>query len=137
MDALREEEAHLPELCLVASDDQGIVGHIFFSRARLDGGPEVLALAPMAVLPERQRGGAGSALVVESLRRAAETPFPLVIVLGHPAYYPRFGFEPATPLGIEAPFEVPAEAWMAYPLPAYSPAVRGTVVYADAFSSVS
>ena len=97
----------------------------------------MLALAPMAVLPEHQRSGAGSALVTESLRRARETDFPLVIVVGHPEYYPRFGFEPAEALGLEAPFELPSEAWMAYRLPAYAPAATGTVIYPPAFAEVA
>jgi predicted N-acetyltransferase YhbS len=79
----------------------------------------------------------GSLLVEEGLRRAARTDFPLVVVLGHPGYYPRFGFEPAAGLGIVAPFDVPAEAWMALRLPAYGPEARGTVTYADAFGAVT
>ena len=128
----------MPELCLVATDGDGaIAGHIAFSRARLVAGPQIVALAPMGVLPEQQRTGAGSALVTEGLRLAAETRFPLVVVVGHADYYPRFGFEPAGALGIEAPFEVPDEAWMAYRLPAYTPQARGTVIYAEAFESVT
>jgi putative acetyltransferase len=137
VEALRESEAHVPELCLVAIRDRSVVGHIAFSRARLELGPEVLALAPMAVLPEHQLHGAGSALISAALRRAAETHFPLIVVVGHADYYPRFGFEPADALGIKAPFDVPPEAWMAYRLPAYTPEARGTVVYPDAFGSVA
>jgi putative acetyltransferase len=134
VEALRADGAHVPELCLVALRADAVVGHIMFSRAELDSRHPVLALAPMGVLPEHQRRGAGSALVAEGLRRAADTDFPLVIVVGHPGYYPRFGFEPAGPLGLEAPFELPAEAWMAYRLPAYTSHARGTVVYPEAFA---
>ncbi len=74
------------------------------------------------------------ALVREGLRRAAQTQLGLVVVLGHAAYYPRFGFEPAGDLGIEAPFPVPAEAWMAHRLPAYRAEMRGTVMYPPAFA---
>ncbi len=121
MEALRDSDAHVPELCLVAVLDGSVVGHIAFSRARLASGPQVLALAPMAVRPDHQRRGAGSALISDALRRAAETHFPLIVVVGHADYYPRFGFEPADALGIKAPFDVPPEAWMAYRLPAYTP----------------
>ena len=134
VEALRAGDAHVPELCLVALDGDTLAGHIAFSRAHLDSGHPVLALAPVGVLPERQGQGAGSALVREGLGRAAQTQFGLVVVLGHAAYYPRFGFEPARDLGIEAPFPVPAEAWMAHRLPAYRADVRGTVVYPPAFS---
>jgi putative acetyltransferase len=130
VDALRRS-AEL-ELSLVGMAEDAVVAHIAFSRAHVGDEP-VLALAPMGVLPEYQRRGIGSALVSEGLRRASRTTFPLVVVLGHPAYYPRFGFEPAEPLGIGAPFTVPAEAWMAYRLPAYRPDVRGSVAYAAAF----
>jgi putative acetyltransferase len=137
VDALREEGAHVPELCLVALDGEEVVGHIFFSHARLASGHEVLALAPMAVAPGAQRRGVGSLLAEEALRRAAATHYPLVVVLGHPEYYPRFGFEPAAAHGIEAPWEVPPEAWMALPLPAHDPDARGLVTYAGAFDAVT
>jgi putative acetyltransferase len=136
VDALRAAGAHVPELCLVAADGGEIVGHVFFSRARLASGDEVLALAPMAVRPDRQRGGIGSRLVTESLERAAATEYPLVVVLGHPGYYPRFGFERADGLGVRAPWEVPPEAWMALRLPAHRPAARGLVTYPAAFDAV-
>jgi putative acetyltransferase len=137
VDALRADGAHVPELCLVAVDGAEVVGHIFFSRARLDGGGDVLALAPMAVVPGRQRGGVGSALIREALRRAAATAYPLVVVLGHPDYYPRFGFEPAAAYGVEAPWEVPPEAWMVLRLPAWYAGARGLVVYPRAFDAVT
>ncbi len=137
VEELRDSEAHVPELCLVAIHDDAVVGHIAFSRAHLAHRREVLALAPMGVLPEHQRHGAGSALVSDGLRRAAETNFPLVVVLGHADYYPRFGFESAGALGVKAPFDVPPEAWMAYRLPTYTPEARGVLVYPEAFDRVT
>ena len=135
VEALRASGAHVPGLCLVALCDSLVVGSIVFSRARLDAEQPVLVLAPMAVLPEYQRQGFGSALVSEGLRRAAETDFPIVVIVGHPTYYPRFGFEPAEALGITVPFEVPSEAWMAYRLPAYRRDARGRVVFPAAFGT--
>jgi putative acetyltransferase len=133
VDALRSFGASVPWLCLVALAGDSVVD-IAFSRAHLDSGHPLLVLAPMGVLPAHQGRGAGAALVSEGLRRAAETEFPLVAVVGHAAYYPRFGFEPAAALGLEAPFDLPAEAWRAYRLPEYTPAARGTVVYPEAFA---
>jgi putative acetyltransferase len=138
VEALRAAGDHVPELCLVAVAGEGeVVGHLFFSRARLASGHDVLALAPMAVVPERQRQGVGAQLVEDGLERAARTAFPLVVVLGHPEYYPRFGFEPAAAFGVTAPWEVPPEAWMAKPLPAYRPQARGLVAYPPAFGAVT
>jgi len=133
VDALRAAGAHVPELCLVATRDGKVVAHIFFSECMLESGDAVLALAPMAVLPEYQRTGVGSALAREALARATGTDFPLVVVLGHPEYYPRFGFEPADGYGVRAPWDVPPEAWMVLPLPAYRPEARGLVKYAAPF----
>jgi putative acetyltransferase len=138
VDALRAAGAHVPELCLVAVGSEGeLVGHLFFSRARLASGHDVLALAPMAVLPQWQRRGVGSRMVEDGLERAAQTAYALVVVLGHPDYYPRFGFEPAAALGVMAPWEVPPEAWMALPLPAYRSEARGLVSYPPAFDAVT
>jgi putative acetyltransferase len=136
VDELRAAGDLVPELCLVAEDGGQVVGYIAYSRCGLDSGHEALALAPMAVLPERQRDGIGSALVRESLNRAAATNFPLVVVLGHPEYYPRFGFEPGAAHGVLDPYGVPPEAWMVHLLPAYEPEARGTVKYAEAFALV-
>ncbi|MBB4663726.1 GNAT family N-acetyltransferase [Conexibacter arvalis] len=159
VEALRAEEAHVPDLCLVAERDGAIVGHLFTTVAALEepepragspvagGGVAVsaplLVLGPMAVEPDLQRAGIGAALIGELLRRvpAAAPGVPLVSVLGHPGYYPRFGFEPARPLGVRPPFDVPDEAWMAFRLPAYpppgEPQPTGVVRYADAFSAVT
>jgi putative acetyltransferase len=159
VEALRAEEAHVPELCLVAERDGAIVGMLFTTVATLEeAGPEVgavvlgggvgiavplLVLGPMAVDPSVQHEGIGAALIGELLRRApsAAPHVPLISVLGHAEYYPRFGFEPAAALGVRAPFTVPDEAWMAFRLPAYPPPGErrptGVVRYADAFAAVT
>jgi putative acetyltransferase len=137
VEALRASGDHVGELCLVALRDGELVGHVELSRASLDSGHDVLALGPVGVLPELQRGGAGSALIREALHRAAATDFPIVVLLGHPTYYPRFGFEPATELGVDAPWDVPAEAWLALRLPAYRDDVRGTLVYPAPWGAVT
>ncbi|HEX2103136.1 MAG TPA: N-acetyltransferase [Solirubrobacteraceae bacterium] len=137
VDALRAAGAHEPGLCLVAVDGDAIVGHVFLSRARLDSGDAVLALAPMAVRPDRQRRGVGTRLVAEALERAATTDYPLVVVVGHPEYYPRLGFERADRFGVRAPWEIPPQAWMLHRLPAYRPAARGLVTYPAPFDAVA
>jgi putative acetyltransferase len=91
----------------------------------------------MAVEPGGQRLGTGSQLIEEALRRAGGTRYPLIVVLGHPGYYPRFGFRPAAEYGVVAPWEVPPEAWIVLPLPAYVSDARGLVRYPAAFDAVT
>lgn len=111
--ALVAGEAFVPQLSLVAVADDRIVGHVLFTRARA-GAVDAALLAPLAAAPSWQHRGIGTALVREGLERAAALGFGLALVLGHPAYYPRFGFEPAEPHGIMPPYPVePSEAWMA------------------------
>jgi putative acetyltransferase len=118
---------------LAAAGGAAVVGHVAVSRAALDTGAEALALGPIGVLPEEQGAGIGGALMRAVLAAAADTPWPLIALLGHAEYYPRFGFEPAEPLGILSPYPVESKYWMAYRLPAYRPAVRGRFRYAPAF----
>lgn len=136
---LRASDAYIPELALVADDGVEISGHIMVSYAELKGDTttRVLSLAPLAVRPGRQRTGIGIALTTEALRVADERGEPLVVVLGHPGYYPRFGFEPSRSYGIE-PHDaaVPDEVFMVLPLTAYDPSLRGTIVYPPAFDEV-
>lgn len=103
-------------LSLVARDGDAVVGHILFSPAGIRGqaGTVVgMGLAPLAVLPEWQRQGIGGLLVRRGLENLKERGCPFVIVLGHPDYYPRFGFEPASAHGIASQWDgVPDEAFM-------------------------
>ncbi len=117
--ALRRTPAFVPELSLVACDGPVAVGHILFTRLPIvEAGGEyaALALAPVAVLPAWQRRGVGSALVRAGLAAARELGYPGVIVLGHSAYYPRFGFVPARGLGISGPYDAAGDSFMALEL---------------------
>ena len=102
-------------ISLVAVQDGEIVGHIAFSPVAVESGLlsfEAVALAPMAVLPAYQRKGIGSQMVRAGLEECRRLGHEIVVVLGHPDYYPRFGFVLAKPKGIDCEFEVPEEAWM-------------------------
>jgi putative acetyltransferase len=136
VDAIRGSDAYVPELSLVAELEGKIVGHVMLSYVDLTGANrQVLELGPLSVAPERQREGIGSALVGEALRRADERCEPLVLVLGHARYYPRFGFLPARELGISPPDpKIADEVFLAVPLRAYDPTLRGQVVFPPAFS---
>jgi putative acetyltransferase len=133
VDGLRAAGDHVPDLCLVADEDGAVVGHVMLSQARVEAHP-ALGLGPIAVDAAHQRHGFGAALMREAIRRAGDTDFALIALLGHPAYYPRFGFVPAAEtLGVTTAYDAPPEAWMALTLPAYEPGVRGAFHYAAAF----
>jgi putative acetyltransferase len=95
-------QAALDGLELVAVEENSVVGYVLGARGDL-GGREVVAVAPLAVSPAHQRRQVGSALMKELIRRAEASAYPLVVLLGNPAYYSRFGFEPSGPLGISYP----------------------------------
>ena len=139
VERIRAAGALRPDLSLVAELEGGVVGHILLSPVTLEtgGGPEpVLELAPMAVVPERQRQGIGSALVIAGLDAAEIRDEPLVLVLGHPWFYPRFGFRPASAFGIRAPGDVPEAAFMVKPLTTYRRELSGRVVWPPAFEGI-
>jgi putative acetyltransferase len=130
---LREWEGYVPELTFVAEDEDAIVGFTMLSYVHVDGRP-VLILTPMAVRPDRQREGVGKAVVRAALAAADARGEPLVLVEGVPSYYPQFGFEPALELGLERPDDrIPEAAWLAAPLQAYDPSLRGRVAYPSFF----
>ena len=102
-------------LSLVAVQGDQLAGHTLFSPVTIESERasfEAIALAPMAVLPTYQRQGIGSQMVLAGLKECRSLGHEIVIVLGHPDYYPRFGFVPAKPTGIDCEFDAPEEAWM-------------------------
>jgi len=130
VERFRASAGYLPELALVATDGDQVVGHVMFTLTELVDGTSILMLSPLAVRPDRQRRGIGSALVRKGLRTSAERAEPLVIVEGDPHYYSRFGFVAASELGLERPYEtIPEAAFQAVRLPAYVERARGRVVY--------
>lgn len=141
--AIRASDYFIPELSLVAIDDTDqTVGHILFSPITIEStedskSAKALALAPMAVIPEYQNRGIGSLLVQHGLAACKKLGYTVVVVVGHPGYYPRFGFRPARGYGLEAPFEVPDAAFLVCELvPGALKNVRGMVKYNPAFDSV-
>jgi putative acetyltransferase len=133
----RLRAAATPYLGLVAEAAGGVIGHIAFSPVTLEPphpNRRVLGLAPMAVRPNWQRRGVGSALVRAGLAACSAAGVDAVVVLGHPDYYPRFGFEPASRVGLRCVYEVPDEALMALALtPGALPEAGGVVHYHPAF----
>lgn len=127
--ALRKSQAFIPELSLVAIEDNKIVGHILFTKAHV-GTNLVLALAPLSVLPAYQRRGIGTALIHHGHAIAASLGYAYSFVLGNPDYYTTFGYVPAEPLGIVPPFAVPTENFMCCILQDTVPAITGTLRYA-------
>jgi putative acetyltransferase len=124
-------------LSCVAEFGGRVVGHVILTRAWVDAPErlvEVLVLGPLGVVPEQQRQGIGGALVAHALREAEKVGAPLVFLEGHPDYYPRFGFEPAGPLGFVKPsVRIPDAAFQVVTLPAYQPWMTGALVYAEQF----
>lgn len=133
VEGIRASDRFVDELSLVEEDDHGrVVGHVIVSYVDL-ARTRVLQLGPVGVLPELQNLGIGSRLIEAALARAEEMREPLVLVLGHPTYYPRFGFETAEEHGIRPPRPAKPGAFMVRRLTAYTPALRGTVAYPPAF----
>ncbi len=138
VEALRASPDFAAALSLIAIDDGRVVGHILFSCIHIrtaDADVPALALAPVAVLPERQNQGIGSALIRHGLEECRRLGHRIVVVVGHPSYYPRFGFSPARAKGLDAPF--PDPAFMVQELvPGALDGICGTVEYPPAFAAV-
>lgn len=152
VDALRASPAFVPDLSLVAVDDaaelpdgvgeggdDAVVGHVMLTRVSVvrHPGVDALVLAPLAVAPEQQGRGIGSTLVRESLLRAREAGADLVVLHGSPAFYPRFGFEPAGAVGLSNPFATPPAEFMARELRSgVLDLVEGPLSYPAAFEAL-
>ncbi|MEK4743493.1 MULTISPECIES: GNAT family N-acetyltransferase [unclassified Bacillus (in: firmicutes)] len=134
---IRECDGFVPELSIVAVDEE-IVGHIMLSKITIeqDGATvDSLALAPVSVAPSHQKKGIGGKLIVATLEKAKELGYESVVVLGHPEYYPKFGFKKASDWNIKAPFEVPDEVFMVMELRENAlQGVEGIVQYSSAFA---
>ena len=140
VEELRKSKEFLPELSLVALMGGEIVGHILFSPLIIqcrDRNVRVLALAPMAVQLEFQEQEIGSQLIEKGLEYCRRHGHQIVIVVGHPDYYPRFGFSSARAKGLEVPFPVPDEAFMVLELTQGAlDSISGMVVYPASFDDV-
>ena len=135
VDRLRAEGLVIASL--VASVEGRVVGHILFSKVVIETGERAVtaaSLAPMAVVPEMQRRGVGSALVRLGLELCRQRGYSLVLVVGHTSYYPRFGFSAGLAKALHSPYS--GESFMALDLTGEAlPGLAGTVTYPEAFRS--
>ncbi|UCH88077.1 MAG: N-acetyltransferase [Thermoplasmata archaeon] len=140
VDALRETDNYIKELSFVAELEGRVVGHILFSKIEIQtesGMVPALSLAPMAVRPEYQGQGIGSKLIEHGLRECEQRGHKIIVVIGHPEYYIRFGFGQAKPRGLDVTFDVPDEAFMVIELVAGAlKGAKGTVKFPKEFDEV-
>lgn len=138
IDVLREKGAVI--CSLVAVEEGEVVGHVLFSPATLfdeEDATPIAGLGPVAVLPDYQRRGIGDALIRAGLEVCRRDGFGAAVVLGHPSYYPRFGFRPSQPLGIRWEHDAPEEAFMVMELePGALAGRRGVIRYQPEFDGV-
>jgi len=140
VETLRQSTNFIPELSLVAVKNGRVVGHVLFSpiiiETQIDTVP-ALALAPIAVLPEFQNQGIGSELIRLGLKKCQRLGHKIVVVVGHSTYYSRFGFSSARAKGLEVPFQVSDEPFMALELtPKALDGIKGMIKYPLAFDEV-
>lgn len=108
---LRKTGGYVPELELVAEDGGRIVGHVMLTTLEIAETPQLI-LAPLAVAPERQNRGIGGALIKAGHSAAKKAGFGFSVLVGHPAYYPKFGYRPAALFGLRCAMEIPPECFM-------------------------
>ena len=136
VDALRTNGGAL--LSLVATVNGQVAGHIMYSPLTVAENVLGVALGPMAVVPEYQRQGIGTQLIEAGNRKIKDAGYPFIIVVGHPAYYPRFGFRPASEYGIKCEWDVPDEVFMLLVLnEAKMQGASGVAKYRHEFSTIS
>ena len=140
VEKLRNTDRFDRRLSLVAEYNNKIVGHILFYPVFIrykSLNHESLSLAPMSVLPNYQNHRIGSRLIERGVETAKNLGYRSVTVLGHPEYYPKFGFRPASRWNIFAPFEVPDPAFMVLELEEGElEAVQGVVIYPKEFNEL-
>lgn len=138
VNALRD--SGIPFISLVAEEDEEIVGHILFTPVELvgdDSGLKLMGLAPMAVLSKLKKKGIGSQLVKIGIENCSTQGYDAIVVLGHPEYYPKFGFVPSEKYGIKSEYDAPDEAFMVLELKESSLKNKnGIIKYHAAFGSV-
>lgn len=138
---LRKSNSFIPELSLVAEIEGKVVGHILFSPIIIDNGQQQfrsLVLAPVSVLPEFHHKGIGSQLILAGHQKAMELGYQSVILVGHPEYYPKFGYKRCSTWNIKSPIDLPSDdVFMALELSEGSlQGVTGTVVFPPEFAGV-
>lgn len=131
---LRNSISFIPELSLVVVEENRIVGHILFTKAFVND-VEVLALAPLSVLPEFQNRGIGLSLIKQGHRIASQREYQYSVVLGHSKYYTKAGYVPASVYGIKAPFAVEDENFMAVCFDENAGKLDGFLEYDKAFGT--
>ena len=135
--ALRADSGWVAALSLVAEDAAGaVVGHVVCSEGSLGATP-VVGLGPIGVMPDVQRTGTGSALMHAVIAAADALDYPLVALLGHLDYYPRFGFVPASRLGVTAPDPTWGDYFQVRPLGTWHAGLVGPFRYAAPFEALS
>lgn len=134
VDHLRKSDGFIPELALVAEEENQLIGHILFTKIKV-GESEGIALAPLSVLPTFQKKGVGTALMHHAHTIAKNMGYEFSVVLGSETYYPRVGYQMASTFGIEPPFDVPSENYMVLFFSGTPRRIDGTVAYVKEMES--